>query len=114
MKINVCKDLPEISMGGNVTRKLLAYQEGENGYTVNYLKAKAGDTAPLHSHPHLQVVYMMEGEGVFHVGEETMTLTPGDVVQIDSNVPHTFDSFSKDSIWLEFFTPVREDFLPGK
>lgn len=114
MKKNMFHDLPEISMGGQVTRKLLAYQQGENGYTVNCLKAKAGEGAPLHSHPHLQVVYMLEGEGVFHVGDETTTMKAGDVVQVDSNVPHTFDSFTKDSIWLEFFTPEREDFMPGK
>lgn len=114
MKTNVYKDYPVFSMGGNVTRRLLACCQGENGYTLNYLTAKAGDSAPLHSHPHLQVVYMLEGEGIFHVGDETMTITAGDVVEIDSNVPHTFDSFSKDSRWLEFFTPVREDFLPGK
>lgn len=113
MKTNLFKDYPTFHMGPTVTRRLVACEQGENGYTINYMSAKAGNGAPLHSHPHLQVVYVLSGEGVFHVGDETMTIRTGDVVQIDSNVPHTFDSFATDMVWLEFFTPVREDFLPG-
>ena len=50
--------------------------------------------------------------GVFLCGEEEQMLQAGDTVQIDANVPHTFTSIEEDAEWLEFFTPVREDFLP--
>lgn len=112
MKYNLFHSLPESAMTPTVSRKLLAYQEGENGYTVNLMKAAAGSSAPAHSHPHLQVVYILSGKGDFLCGEEIQTVTAGDTIQIDSNVPHTFDSFAEDTVWLEFFTPVREDFRP--
>lgn len=112
MKLNLFKELPLYPMGPAVKRELIAYQEGENGYTVNRLIAPAGAGAPLHSHPHLQFNYMISGCGEFQVGDETVTLKAGDTLQIDSNVPHTFNSFSEPTEWLEFFTPVREDFKP--
>ena len=96
MKLNPCKNVPAAQMGPAVTRQLLAYCEA----------------APAHSHPHLQVVYMIKGKGVFLCGEEEQMIQAGDTVQIDANVPHTFTSIEEDAEWLEFFTPVREDFLP--
>ena len=112
MKLNPCKNVPAAQMGPAVTRQLLAYCEGENGYTVNYMTGKKGAASPAHSHPHLQVVYMIKGKGVFLCGEEEQMLQAGDTVQIDANVPHTFTSIEEDAEWLEFFPPVREDFLP--
>lgn len=112
MKLNLFKSLDHYAMGPLVKRELLGYQEGENGYTVNRLYAPAGPGSPLHSHPHLQFNYMLKGKGTFQVGEETITMVPGDTLQIDSNIPHTFLSFEEDSEWLEFFTPEREDFKP--
>ena len=106
--------LPAVAMTPTATRKLLAYETGENGYTLNYMQAKAGTQAPLHSHPHLQVNYMLSGKGVFRAGDERIPLAPGDVLEIGANVPHTFDSVEEDAVWLEFFTPAREDFAPTK
>lgn len=112
MKYNPFADLPAAQMTPVVTRKLLAYQSGENGYTLNLMNAKAGAVAPLHSHPHLQVVYVLSGSGEFQCGDEVQLLKSGDVLQIDANVPHTFASVLEDTVWLEFFTPEREDFKP--
>lgn len=46
MKLNPCKNVPAAQMGPAVTRQLLAYCEGENGYTVNYMTGKKGAAAP--------------------------------------------------------------------
>lgn len=112
MQYNPFDSLPEVHMTPVVTRKLLAYQEGEQGYTITLMKAKAGATAPLHSHPHQQVVYVLSGKGDFHCGDDIQTVKPGDVIQIGSDVPHTFDSFAEDTVWMEFFTPERLDYKP--
>jgi len=114
MKYNQFKDIPLYPMGKTVKRELLAYQEGENGYTVNRLLAPIGAGAPLHSHPHLQFNYMIRGCGEFQLGEQVIIMHSGDTLQIDADVPHTFNSFSEETEWLEFFTPVREDFNPDK
>lgn len=112
MQYNIFQNLPAQAMTPEVSRKLLAYQEGQGGYTLNLMQAQAGAQAPAHSHPHQQVVYIISGRGDFLCGEETQTLVAGDVVQIAANVPHTFVSVAEDTVWLEFFTPAREDYRP--
>jgi len=112
MKKNAYSALEPIAMGPTVTRKLLAYEAGEKGYTVNFMTAKAGTSAPLHSHPHVQIVYMLTGSMDFQCGEEVEKLVPGDVVEIPGDVPHTSNQVHEDSTWLEFFVPEREDFKP--
>lgn len=112
MKYNMFQNLAAQAMTPQVSRKLLAYQEGEGGYTLNLMQATAGAKAPAHSHPHQQVVYIISGKGDFLCGEEVQTLSAGDVVQIEANVPHTFVSVAEDAVWLEFFTPAREDYKP--
>ena len=116
MKYNMFQNVPAVNMTPEVQRKLLAYQPtagDDKGYTINFMQAKAGAAAPPHSHPHLQVVYILSGGGDFLCGEETQTVKPGDVIQIDANVPHTFAVIPEDTTWLEFFTPEREDYNPN-
>lgn len=114
MQYNIFANLPAVNMTPVVTRRLLAYQTGEGGYTLNLMSARADATAPAHSHPHRQVVYILTGSGDFQCGDEIQTVHPGDVIQIDPDVPHTFASFAEDTTWLEFFTPEREDYAPEK
>lgn len=112
MRHNPFHALPEIPMGIGGTRKLLAYEEGENAYTVTLMNAKPDTVLPLHSHPHKQMVYVLSGKGNFRCGDEIQTLISGDVVQISADVPHTFESFAEATVWMKFFTPCREDFKP--
>ena len=114
MKKNPFGDIPAANMGPAVTRKLLAYQPGENGYTINFMHAQPGASAPPHSHPHLQAVYILEGGGVFLCGDETIPMSAGDILQIGPDVPHTWSRVDSETKWLEFFTPEREDFAPAK
>ena len=112
MKLNPYQHLPEYPMAPTAHRRLLAYQAGENGYTLNFMFAAKGTKAPPHSHPHLQVVYVLSGSGIFRCGEETAPMKAGDVLQIDGGVPHTWEEVFEDIESLEFFTPEREDFAP--
>ena len=109
MRKNIFKALDLVPMGA-LTRELLSYEAGENGYTVIRLVGKKGPGATLHTHPHLQFVYILKGKLALQVGEEKAWLEPGDTVQIESGVPHGVVEFAEDSEWLEFFTPEREDF----
>ena len=65
-----------------------------------------------HSHPHTQVDYLLEGEIDMQVGDEVRRMHAGDIVQVPGNVPHAFCRVYRDTRWLEFFTPAREDILP--
>jgi len=69
-------------------------------------------TSPLHSHPHEQLCYMLEGTGIFWMEDEEFEVRPGDVIHIPSNVPHGMVvTGDKPVLNIDIFTPIREDFL---
>jgi quercetin dioxygenase-like cupin family protein len=66
---------------------------------------------PLHAHPHEQITYVVEGEIVFVIGDESVHLKPGDMVTIPSEAPHSIQLLSAHVRLIDCFTPVRQDFL---
>ena len=77
--------------------------------TFSHVKAKAGSVLPLHSHPHVQASYVLEGTFELTVDGEIHLLIPGQVFIIPSNVPHSGLAITNSYI-LDVFTPVREDY----
>lgn len=70
-----------------------------------------GSTLPVHSHPQEQTGYLVSGRMVLTIGGESCDLQPGDAWTVPGGVPHGA-SVIKDSIAVEVFCPVREDYIP--
>jgi quercetin dioxygenase-like cupin family protein len=64
---------------------------------------------PLHSHPHEQVVNVLEGEIRLTVEGDQVRLTPGVVLVVPPNAPHSGVALTECRI-LDVFYPVREDY----
>ena len=64
-----------------------------------------------HAHPHDQVGMMLKGRAVFHVGDETKTLGPGDVYRIPGGVRHRVVALGEPVEVVDIFHPVREEYL---
>jgi len=71
-----------------------------------------GAVAPRHSHPHEQIVMMLEGKLRLTVGDADTIMAPGDIVVIPPDVPHEAQAL-EDTLVLDIFSPPREDFLRG-
>jgi quercetin dioxygenase-like cupin family protein len=67
--------------------------------------------APLqeHSHPHEQIVNMLEGTYELIVAGQPQVLNAGDVLAIPGNVPHSGRAHTACRI-LDVFSPVREEY----
>lgn len=109
MQLNPYRDLPWEQLMPTARRKLLC---SDKNYMFVLMECKAGTAQPPHSHPHTQVDYLLEGEIDMQVGDEVRRMHAGDIVQAPGNVPHAFCRVYRDTRWLEFFTPAREDILP--
>ena len=77
--------------------------------TVAYWDITAGSPLPEHAHPHEQVVNVLKGTLALTVEGETQELTPGSVVVIPSNVPHSGKAVTDCKV-IDVFCPVREDY----
>ena len=89
--------------------KTLAY--GENTLMAEF-RLEAGANLPLHNHPHEQTGYLVSGKMELTIGNDTFPVNPGDSWSIAGGVEHQAAA-SKESVAIEVFYPVREDYLPG-
>lgn len=97
-------------LGGGVRRKVMAY--GAQLMAV-YLEFKKGAVGALHSHPHVQTAFVRSGSVSVRIGAETRVLGAGDFYFVPSGVEHGSLAL-EDSVVLDLFTPMREDFLPER
>lgn len=95
--------------GGGVRRKVMAY--GDKLMAV-YVEFKRGAIGARHSHPHLQITYVQSGSFRTHIGTQTRVLGAGDFYYIPADVDHGVEAL-EDGVLVDFFTPMREDFVPG-
>ena len=96
--------VPEEQITDKIRRRVVSGKQG----TMVYWRMKEA----AHEHPHEQFVWMVKGSMDFRIGNEKRTMKPGDVAVIPGGVEHE-GYFPEDSEAIDFFAPVREDFLTG-
>ena len=90
--------------------KTLVY--GEKTLFTEFRLGK-GCNLPKHVHPHEQTGYLISGRILLSIGEEIFEAKPGDSWCIPGNIEHGAEILA-DSVAIEVFSPVREDYLPGE
>jgi quercetin dioxygenase-like cupin family protein len=78
---------------------------------MGQFKIAKGSAIPAHSHPHEQTGIMISGKLRFNVDGEIMDVETGDSWCLPGGVEHSAEAL-EDSIIIEVFSPVREDYLP--
>ncbi len=92
-----------------VRRRILMNTSAATG---TLYKLDGGAEVPLHSHPQAQYGVCIEGSGVFSVGDKTWRMKKGDSYYIPPSVTHGLRiDVGGDATLVEFFTPMRRDFL---
>lgn len=90
------------------SRKVIAGQK----LMLAEFTTKKGSVVPTHKHVHEQVSFVLKGRVRFNVGGEERVAKRGDIVFIPPNVEHSAVTL-EDSIGLDVFTPLRDDWLAG-
>jgi quercetin dioxygenase-like cupin family protein len=70
-----------------------------------------GYSIPIHKHPQEQTGYLVSGRMTFTLDGKEYEAEAGDSWNIPGNVEHGV-KVHEDSIVIEVFSPVREDYLP--
>jgi unsaturated pyranuronate lyase len=84
---------------------------GHNTLMTQFVLRK-GAVLPRHSHPHEQTGYLVRGRIRLSVGADEYEAEPGDSWSIPGGVEHGATAL-EDSVTIEVFAPVRQDYLPG-
>ena len=80
--------------------------------TVARVYLKKGCLVPEHSHHNEQISMMEQGTLRFVLAGEELILKAGEVLRIPPHVPHSAEAL-EDSIAVDLFSPVREDWIRG-
>ncbi len=82
-------------------------QETDGVYSIIEVLEPHGAQAPLHlHHKEDEAFYVLEGEMIFQVGEETITARPGSFVFAPKDVPHTYTVESGPARLLFLLSPA--------
>ncbi|SRR6266511_1494548 len=75
----------------------------------SWVEIDAGASFPEHQHPHEQIVNVLDGELELTVEGITHRLTPGRVLVIPPEVPHSGRAVTACRV-LDVFAPARDDY----
>jgi len=96
-----------VEMLDGIIRKTLVF--GEKTLLTQFILLK-GKTLPSHKHPQEQTGYLVSGHIILIIDGERHDILPGDSWNISENVEHSAEILI-DSLALEIFSPVREDYI---
>lgn len=103
------RDARATMVSPEVSRKLLGC--GDSLMLVE-VKFKKGGVGEPHSHDvHEQVSYIVQGSFKVTLGEEELTMKKGDSFYVVKNVTHGVVALEDDSVIVDVFTPIRDEFL---
>ena len=91
-----------------VHMKTLVY--GEKTLMSKFKLAKEA-RIPFHLHPHEQTGIIISGKLRFKIGDEMFEAETGDSWCIPGGIQHSVEVL-ENSVVIEVFSPVREDYLP--
>lgn len=100
-------DIKLTDLGSGVSRKVLAYNEDMMSVEVRFEKGAVG---AMHTHPHTQISYVLEGKFEATIDGKTEVITKGDTYITPPNAPHGVVCLEEGAL-LDIFTPMRKDFV---
>ena len=78
---------------------------------LTYFEMAPNTQFPDHSHEAEQITLILEGELTFAYEGKTVTLKPGEVIAIPSNVKHSAKTGSMSCKAVDAWSPVRLEYL---
>lgn len=92
-----------------LTRQMIS---GEKA-TLSKFSAKKGASVIRHRHDNEEFFYLTSGSVKFVFDNEEVLVKTGEILIIPANLPHAITAL-EDAEFVDFFSPVREDWLKGE
>lgn len=77
---------------------------------ISLVDLEPNSEVAMHSHPHEQMGYLLEGELDFTIGDERRTVKPGEYWRIPGGIEHGCKAGDMKTRALDIFHPVRDDY----
>ena len=100
--------IPTEKLNEKLSRKLITGKK----VRLAQVFLKKGCMVPAHSHDSEQMTYILSGSMTLRLPDMEVTLKEGNVLHIPSGVEHSAVAH-EDTLDLDIFSPIREDWLTG-
>lgn len=113
MRIASRDGVETLSRGDGVVSAILHSDGGApaTDLTITWVEVDPGAAQEIHSHDPEQVYVLVEGDGEMTVGDETASISAGDLVHIPSNAAHGIENTGDEP--LEYVSAATPAF-PGR
>jgi quercetin dioxygenase-like cupin family protein len=101
--------IPEERVTDKLSRKLISGKK----VMLAQVFLKKGCIIPAHAHESEQMTYILRGSMKLRLPDKEITLHEGEVLHVPSTVEHSAVAL-EDTLDLDVFSPIREDWLSGK
>lgn len=82
-----------------------------NGATLALNRLEPGYEPAPHSHPHEQILYILQGTMALHIEDKVLTLTAGALAVVPGGVTHWGEVIGNEVVLnLDVFTPKRAEY----
>jgi quercetin dioxygenase-like cupin family protein len=98
--------VPPVSLGPGISTNIVCGKD----LTLSFATIAPNAVGAMHSHPHEQMIYVLEGEADLILDGKSYYLKAGDTMSVPSNLAHTGQAGAAGCRFLEVFTPARKDF----
>lgn len=105
MKATDLKEISELKIADGIVAKIITTAT----MSIAHVTLSEGAILPEHSHHHEQVVNVIAGELELTVDGTVNNLTPGTVMVLPPNMPHSGRAVTECKV-IDVFHPIREDF----
>jgi len=78
---------------------------------LTYFDMEGNTSFPEHSHEAEQITMVLEGELTFTVNSRQITIRPGEVIAVPSNVVHSVTTGNAPCKAVDAWSPVRKEYL---
>lgn len=103
------RSLDEEWMTDGLSRQVI---HGEKA-TLSRLTLKAGADIARHDHMNEEYCWVLSGALEYRMDDETIVVRAGEIIVVPSKMPHAIVAL-EDTACVDFFAPVREDWLKGE
>jgi quercetin dioxygenase-like cupin family protein len=103
------KDVASEKLSQELARQVI---HGDNGSLVQF-QVRQGGGAGRHWHTSEEFLCMLSGSLTFSFDDREIIVKEGELLIIPANEPHSIVA-NEDSKFVEFFSPVREDWIRGE
>jgi mannose-6-phosphate isomerase-like protein (cupin superfamily) len=91
-------DQPVLRAGADREFRYLVNQDAGCREATQFVGVIPPSRAPLHSHTYDEVIYLIEGEGVLHVGDEQVPIAAGSCIHLPPHLVHCLENNGSESM----------------